>query len=591
MSVAMLGSLLQREVMDAAMVGVVVALLDTVTCSTIAYVDRRLKGCISVPSANVYLADDRVIQASELKVGMRFQVRKGDAIPADGTVVSGQAAVDESRVTGEARPVDKDKGSKVRSGSLMHSGFLTVTADAEVDASFQNRIQDSVQQAKNTMSGTQEIVGRFAEWYTPAVIAIAVIVAIVRDDFKQFLVIIVAGCPCALLGAAPFVHAVAIAVLAKKHRLLVKETSALESLARIRWLGIDKTGTITTGHFELVHIASVSSWTENELLRFAASVERKDRHPLAQSIVQSYTGCAAAFAGNSSLPDAKNFKREGRCAVMGAVEGHWVAVGNADYLSLQDLDLDGRAAELHKEWSPKGSVLFVVVDEEIAAVIVMADAVRGQARGTIGKLRSLGIQPVLLTGDKGPAAQAAAAAAGIEEVHSGLLPEDKTALVLKASWRGNEKEVLAPAGRGPMEVGFIGDGLNDCPALASANVGIVMQEIGSQATFDAATAVLQGDLGELPAVVVVARRTQRLVVANILLAMALNCTVIAAAAVGSVPLWLSVVADSGGLLAVLANSLWPLCWRVQPVPDESGRQVTSTGGNVGFAVRAGAAGP
>mmetsp|Transcript_61266 Transcript_61266/g.154640 ORF Transcript_61266/g.154640 Transcript_61266/m.154640 type:complete len:276 (+) Transcript_61266:2083-2910(+) len=270
---------------------------------------------------------------------------------------------------------------------------------------------------------------------------------------------------------------------------------------------------------------------------------------------------------------------------MGAVEAHWVAVGNIDFLEMEDLDLDGRAAELHEEWSPKGSVLFVVVDDEVAAVLVMADTVRGQAKGTISKLRSLGVQPVLLTGDKGPAAEAAATATGIEEVHSGLLPDDKTAHVLRASWRGTIKKAFLPAEHGSHEVGFIGDGLNDCPALATADIGIVMQRIGSQATFDAANAVLQGDLGQLPAAIVIARRAQRLIAANIVLALSINCAVIVSASVGSVSLWVSIVSDSGGLLAVLLHSLRPLSWEVPAVRDESQRQVTSTGGNLAFSAR------
>lgn len=570
MTIAVAGSALQKDFLNAAMVCVLVAFLDTVSRATLEFVDRRLQNCISVPSTQIALANGTTLDASQLEIGMAFLVRAGEAIPADGHVVKGQAFLDESQVTGEAIPVQKEVNSKVCSGSVVQVGFLEVVADAKVDASFKSRIQDAVRDAKNTTSATQEIVNKFAAWYTPSVIMVAAIVALLQRSLTQFLVIIVAGCPCALLGAAPFVHAATIAALAKRHGFLVKEIPVLESLARMRWLGIDKTGTITTGQFKLLSMQSFSSWRDDDILRWAASVESKDTHPIAQSIVQSYTGCVAEFTATRRLPNVSHFKRQGRCGVMGSVEGHWIGVGNSDFLKEEDIDTDPKIEDVVAEWSQKGTVLFVTVDEDIAAVLLMADALRGDARATVARLQSLGVRPVLLTGDKGPAAHAAATEAGIDEVHFGLLPEEKASILMKASW-GSEVGSLTQHlnKRGPVEVGFLGDGLNDCIALANANAGIVMQELGSQATMDAASAVLQAKLGQLPAVIIVARRTQRLVMANITLAMGSNIAVILAAAFVGVPLWLSVLADNAGLLAVLINSLWPLVWRVEPVSDGS----------------------
>jgi len=563
MSLAALGSAMQADLVNAAMVCVLVALLEAVTEATLSFVDKRLRSCITVPVTMVALADGRMIEASDLKKGMTYLVRVGDAIPTDGSVVKGQALVDESRLTGEAVPVSKDVGSKVRSGAVLQAGFLEVVADGAVEASFQNRIQDAVREAKNTESHTQEVVAKFAVWYTPAIILVAVAVAVAQKNLTQFLVIIVAGCPCAILGAAPFAHAAAIAVLAKRHNLLVKETSALESLARLNWLGIDKTGTITTGQFAMMNMKCVvSEFKDSDVLKWAASVESKDNHPIARSVVQSFTGCMATFVATQGLPQVTNFTRQGRCGVMGSVDGHWIRVGNADFLSTEDITLDGEALTLHSDWSKMGTVLFVTVDEKIAAVILMVDSLRTDAQATISMLRELGVEPVMLSGDKGPAAHAVAAKVGIDTVHFGLLPEEKSALIMEASWAGAEVRPLNQ--RGPRDVGFVGDGLNDCIALANAHVGIVMQEVGTQATVDAASAVLQGSLGQIPAAIIVARRTQRLVTANIALALAINVTVIVAAALVGVPLWLGILADSGGLLAVLLNSLWPLCWKVEP---------------------------
>lgn len=583
MAVASAGSILQGDLLSAAMVCVLVSVLNVVTLATMRFVDKRLQGCVSIPPSKIPLADGTSVLLSELKIGMVFIVRVGDAIPADGVVTKGRGSVDESRITGEPVPSFKEKGSKVHSGSVLQSGFLEVCADSAVDDSFQSRMLDAVRNAKDTSSATQETVNTFAAWYTPAVVVTAFFIAAAQRNWSQFLVVIVAGCPCALLGAAPFAHAAAIATLAKRHSFLVKETSAFESLAKIRWMGIDKTGTLTTGSFKVLEILTVGKWSEGEVLRWAASVESKDGHPIAQSLVQSYTGCMADFQFSGGLPEVTNFKRQGRCGVLGTVDGHMVGVGNADFLEIEDVKLDSKAAELVPRWSKRGCVLFVIVDEDVSAVILMADAVRGNAKETVEQLSKYGIQLSMLTGDAKNAAEAVADEVGIDDVHSGLLPQDKSDIVLKASWSGKEASALLK--RGPRPVGFIGDGLNDCPVLASANVGIVMQDLGTQATVDAASAVLRGDIGHMPAVIVIARRTQRLIMANIFLALMVNVGVIFAAALVGLPLWVSIVADNGGLLLVLLNSLWPLLWRVDPVPLSNEGVLSSTGGNVGFAAR------
>jgi len=236
------------------------------------------------------------------------------------------------------------------------------------------------------------------------------------------------------------------------------------------------------------------------------------------------------------------------------------------------------------------------VDDDIGGVLLLDDELRGDAIGSMSKLKSLGITPVMLTGDKAASAKRIASAAGIDKYHAGLLPEDKAQLLCEASWQTGQKQPSdQEAGllgsespvkkRGPVEVGFVGDGLNDCIALANANVGIVMQEIGSAATVDAASVVLQGDLGQLTAAVIIARRAQRLVIANIVLALSINAIVIIIAATRGLPLWLSVLMDSGTLLLVLLNSLWPLCWRVEPVPKSNEAELTESGGVIAFKAR------
>jgi len=671
MAIAMLGAIVQGDPIEAANVGSLVTLMDLIKVFALETVERKLRGSVVSAPLTVDLPGGAKKPLADLVIGDEYVLRVGDVVPADGTVVSGTAALDESRITGEAMPQDKRKADQVLSGSLVSMGFVQVRVDVPVDASFHAKVADAVSEAKSTLSDTEALVGRFAAFYTPTVLLFAVLVGAYKG-FDQLLVVIVAGCPCALLGAAPFVQGATLSLLAGEHRLLVRRTTVLESLARVQAFGLDKTGTLTTGQFELLRKEAVGAYPMATLHEWAAAVEDNDNHPLARSLVSSFKGCVGDFmAAGGSLPDATDFKRHGRDGVSATVEEHVVGVGNlafvlgtrghghgaggerdigaiqamgskavAEGVALAELrtaqadvahavqekvparmlkslqrreavaqaafdaateqarkaqqeggesggrEILARAMVLADEWAADGVVLFVTVDAAVAAVFLMADSIKPEAAGTVAALKHLGVRPVLLTGDKTVAARRVATAVGIPEAdtHAGLLPEDKQRLLLDLSREGDggedaavaatpskhavtdlEARLLPKLQRGLRVVGFVGDGLNDCPALASAHVGVVLQEVGSQATVDAASAVLQADIGQIPAAIIIARRSCVLVMVNLFLALAMNVAVIALAATVGLPLWVSVLADNGGLLVVLANSLWPLTWRVQTV--------------------------
>ena len=633
MAIAMAGALVQGEVIEAASVGALVTLMDLVKVFALEAVGRQLRGSVVSEPLSVDVPGGGKVPLSDLAVGQVYLLRVGDVVPADGVVVDGTAALDEGRVTGEAMPQAKRTGERVLSGSVVSSGYLHVRTDTPVSASFQARMESAVEEAKGTVSEMEELVGKFAKWYTPIVLGLALALGCYKG-FTQFLVVIVAGCPCALLGAAPFVQGATLTLLAQRHRLLVKHATVLEALAHIKTVGLDKTGTLTTGQFELVRIDALSgaAYTKQQLHRWVAAVEDLDNHPLARSLVASYKGCVADFAASGErLPAAGEYKRHGRDGVSATVEGRRVGVGNISFVNAtlgktrdddDDSDMplrmraalkkrrEERAASANGQSAPPaavaaaeaaqrlademcvgrvgcGSVLYVVVDEIVAGVMLLDDALKPEAADTVRRLRNLGVCSIMLTGDRLAAARRVATAVGIGEAdtHAGLLPEDKQRLVLSHTWpkeqgggRGKgaprkdlEENMLPKASRGPLAVGFVGDQLNDCPALASAHVGIVLQEVGTQATVDAASAVLQAGIDQLPAAIVIARRSRRLVLINLCLALAINVSVIALAATCGLPLWLSVLSDTGGLLVVLANSLWPLTWRVGTAPPERRR--------------------
>jgi len=580
MTVAALGSVILGDYIEAASVGAIVSLMDMVKFFFIERFERELRGATMGPPPKVDIPGGGSTPVTELQVGDSYIVRAGDVIPTDGVVMTGKASVDESRLTGEAMPLEKEEGDTLKSGAVVASGYMEVKAHAPADKSFTAQLVNSVRDAKNTFSETEETVGRFAKYYTPAIILAAAVIGHVQG-FKQFLIVIIAGCPCALLGAAPFAYGAALAVLANRHKLLLKQSTALEALGRMKFIGLDKTGTLTKGQFDLVEFIVTADYTKEQLHRWLAAVEVRDNHPIARSIVQSYTGCVVNFAGSDELPIVNPFKRHGRNGVTGGIDGKTVGIGNRDFVTAMGVEIAPQTAHMIEGISREGqTVLYATVkgdaEPELASVLVLQDGLKAESVDVISRLRRLGVTPVLLTGDKGGPVTSVAADVGIKakDVHAGLLPGDKAHILLEKSFPAgaapaDEATPLLPTARakskrGPIAVGFVGDGLNDMAALASAHVGVVLQEIGSQATLDAASVVLQGDIGELPAAIIVARRTAWLVLFNVGLALCFNVAVVVGAATVGLPLWLSVAGDNLGLLVVLANSAWPLFWHVPP---------------------------
>ena len=434
MSIAVVGSLIQGDFMAGALVCIILLIMDIIKHQAFSLVQKRLKSMITEAPATVSLLPKKVdgnmqppetIEIADLKLGMEFRIREGEMIPCDGLVLSGSnVTVDEKQITGEAEPVHKKKGDDVMSGALVNSGFLDIRATALPDDSFQGSVSAAVSRASETRSETQEIVSKIAYYYTPCVILIAIAVALIEWDLNKFLVILVAGCPCGLLGATPLVHGTSIALLAsEKYKLLVKSAAAIEGMAHIKCIGLDKTGTITEGQFQLINLCG---FDENgniqddyskgghlsilkNLLMWASCVETGDNHPIARSIVQSWDGCAVAAASAMSM-DVElvegTFAREGRVGVYGRVEtkpegphegnqrvNHLVGVGNDDFLKKLKIPLPSKIEKIYdsKDWKQRGLCLFITVDGRVAGMMVLEDSIRPDAAETIKQLGELGV--------------------------------------------------------------------------------------------------------------------------------------------------------------------------------------------------------
>lgn len=586
MSMAILGAIRLGDMMTASLVAMIVKSLEWITDCVVQYIDQRLKAMVVSAPEIATLTNGSTVELCEISPGTELVVTpcglvvtkpmnagpRGESVPVDGQVTAGEATIDESKVTGEAMHVLKRTGDELLAGGVVLSGFVHVCASSSVEESFQGTVAHAVDRAKDSSSHAQQLVAAVAKWYTPAVILMAAVVAAVELNFS---------CPCSLLGAAPLVHGTAIAMLASKHQLLFRSAAALEALATVKALGIDKTGTLTTGEFRLVEFEVFSGYDQDSVLRWAASVENADNHPIARYIVKSYAGCL--IAAQQQLDELNNFSREGRCGVRGKVCGHEVGVGNRNFLETTEVKLHPQAQDLMNKWSSRGTVLFVTVDGQVAGVMLLSDTVRPESSAVVKWLHQLGVTPVMLTGDSLHTAAATAAQVGIKQLHPELLPEQKAKWVVQASHgdlgisagqfsqfsmvSGEEQqtEVVQQFKMGSDHVGFIGDGLNDRVALARADVGIAMREVAESALVDASDAVLQGSLVELPSVIVFARRVRWLVGVNIALAGMLNLGFMGISIFWDVPLWVGAVCDNGSLLVVLLNSLWPLCWNVSTV--------------------------
>jgi Cu+-exporting ATPase len=428
--------------------------------------------------------DDEEVALDAVVVGDRLRVRPGEKVPVDGVIIDGRSAFDESLVTGEAMPVTKAAGAKVIAGTLNQSGSVVMRAEKVGRDTVLAQIVQMVAAAQRSRAPIQRLADTVAGWFVPAVIAVAVIAFIAWAAFgpePRFayamvaaVTVLIIACPCALGLATPMSIMVGVGRGAESG-VLIKNAEALERMERVDTLVIDKTGTLTQGKPRVVAVTPAESIAEDELLRLAASVERASEHPLARAIVE------AAAEHKLALTEAKEFDSPTGKGVVGIVEGRRIALGNARFLAELNIDTGALASEAERLRQDGATAIFVAVDGRPAGVIAIADPVKASTPAAIEALTGDGIRIVMLTGDNRTTAQAVARRLGIAEVEAEVLPQQKSAVV----------ERLRREGR---VVAMAGDGVNDAPALAAADVGIAMGTGTDVAMESAGVTLLKGDL-------------------------------------------------------------------------------------------------
>jgi Cu+-exporting ATPase len=455
---------------------------------------------------------DEEVPLGQIQVGDRLRVRPGEAVPVDGSVTEGTSSVDESMVTGESMPVQKAAGAKVIGGSINGTGALVVSAEKIGADTMLSRIVSMVAEAQRSRAPIQRLVDVVAAWFVPAVIAAAVLA------FSAWMIwapapalglavvaavsVLIIACPCALGLATPMSIMVGVGKGAGAG-VLIKNAEALERLEKIDTLVIDKTGTLTEGKPRVTAVVAAAGFDESAVLSFGASLEKSSEHPLAAAIL------AAAAERKIALQDVANFASVTGKGVTGTSGGRRVALGNAALLKdrgVASTNLEARADALRKQGA---TALFVAVDDQLAGIIAVADPIKATSLAALDALRSDGIRIVMLTGDNRTTAQAVAAKLGITEVEADVLPDQKNTIVRRLKSDGR---VVAMAG----------DGVNDAPALAEADVGIAMGTGTDVAMQSAGLTLVKGDLAGIARGRALSRATMRNIRENLMLAFVYN---------------------------------------------------------------------
>ncbi|MCG2842115.1 heavy metal translocating P-type ATPase [Sandaracinobacter sp. RS1-74] len=444
---------------------------------------------------------DEEVTLDAIGVGDRLRVRPGEKVPVDGELLEGRVAIDESLVTGESMPVTKEVGDKVIAGSLNRTGSFVMRAEKVGADTLLARIVQMVAQAQRSRAPIQRLADRVAGWFVPAVIVVALLAALVwalagpEPRFGYALLagvsVLIIACPCALGLATPMSIMVGVGRGAQAG-VLIRDAEALERFEKIDTLIVDKTGTLTEGRPAVTLVQPLSGFEEAELLRLAASVERASEHPLGEAVVR------AAQARGLALTEVADFDSPVGRGVMGVVEGRRLLLGGPRLMADEGVDISGlndRADALRQEG---GTAIFVVVDGRLAGLIGITDPVKADSAEAIAALQADGVRVVMMTGDNRVTADAVAAKLGITEVEAEVLPEDKAAVVQKLRAEGRS-------------VAMAGDGVNDAPALAAAEVGVAMGAGADVAIESAGVTLLKGDLGGL----VRARKLSHAVMRNI----------------------------------------------------------------------------
>ena len=568
-TVAAVGALVIGEVWESAAVTFLFMLGAWLEMRTMGQTRGALKALLdAAPATAVVLRDDQPVEipASSVQLGETVLVKAGQRIPVDGEVTEGSAAVSEAAITGEPMPAEKAPGSRVHAGTIAENGLLRIRATNVGADTTLARIIQRVEEAQEEKAPSQRMIERFAQWYTPSIIGLAVVAFAFTQDIRLALTLLVVGCPGALVISTP-VSIVAGIGRAARSGILIKGGQHLESAGRIDTLALDKTGTLTEGKPRLATVIALDGVAEDELLRLAATAEAGSDHPLGRPIVE-------AGRKQGQLPTPESLDEHAGMGISARVEGREVAAGNRRLMDRLGIPLGGEGeAALSRLLEAGQTPILVAVDGKLIGLLGMSDMAREGAKEAIARLRNIGIgRVVMLTGDQHGAAQAIAREIGIDEVHAGLMPEDKLELIRRMKADG-------------AHVAMVGDGINDAPALAAADTSIAMGAAGSDVAIETADiALLKDELGKIPEAMAISRATLGNMRQNLVIALLTVAGLLAGVFSGHVHMAGGMLVHQLSVLIVIANGM-----RLLRVPGTSKPATAARRGRGRTAVGAAAA--
>jgi Cd2+/Zn2+-exporting ATPase len=549
MSIAVTGALVLGQWPEAAMVMVLFSIAELIEAKSLDRARNAVQKLMQLaPERATVRQPDGAwvdVDAKSVSVNTVVRIKPGERIGLDGVVTAGRSAVNQASITGESLPVDKAPGDAVFAGTINESGSIEYRVTAVAADTTLARIIHAVSEAQGSKAPTQRFVDEFARVYSPVVFALAVAIAILppllasgvwHDWVYKALVLLVIACPCALVISTPVTIVSGLTTAARKG-ILIKGGTYLETGRKLTWLALDKTGTITHGTPSQTYFEALADTNAARCRQLAASLAGRSDHPVSQALARA---ADIDHIVRLSVDDIEALPGRG---VQGTIDGKPYALGNhrlVEELGRCSANLEARLDTLERQGK---TVVLLIGEEGVLALFAVADTVKETSRAAIGDLHALGVRTVMLSGDNSHTAAAIATAVGIDEARGDQLPDDKLTAVATLAAHG-------------AVVGMVGDGINDAPALARADIGFAMGAMGADTAIETAdVALMDDDLRKIPAFIRLSKATHTVLVQNIVLALGIKAVFFVLALTGAATLWMAVLADVGASLLVLANGL------------------------------------
>ena len=477
------------------------------------------------------------VTPDEVKIGDIILVKTGEKIPLDGIVIKGDAQIDNSALTGESKLIEVTENSKVLSGSINTNGLIEVKVEQTYENSTVSQILNLVENATDKKAKTETFVSKAAKIYTPVVMGLALLVAIFmpliisgvtyKESIYKALIFLVISCPCSIAISVPLSYFSGIGKASKKG-ILIKGSDYLDGIKDIKEIIFDKTGTITTGKFAVSEIKAIdTTYTEQDILKYFAMGEKNSNHPIAKSILKKYEEIS------KEIENVENFEEVSGKGLQYQYEGKTIKIGNAEFTSAEKENIIG-------------TVLYLNIDGCVVGKIVLTDEIKPSTKETMEKLQKLGVNTKMFTGDKKEIAEKIAKEVGIKAVKSEMLPQDKY----------NELDTIIAKRDEHQKVAFVGDGINDSPVLARADIGISMGGIGSSSAIEASDVVIMTDeLSKIVDAIEVSKKTNKIIKQNLIFSIGVKILTLALSLLGVADMWQAVFADVGVTLITIFNTL------------------------------------